>query len=424
VNFNYQQKFNSYLPKTHYSKLHPLEQEFIKELSFRFKFTFQEFRQVAEAARDLSMWNERGLAEWWLSANRQRTVPETTTKKIFLQQMSGYLLDLRRSKKEYLPANQNPYPRQPVKPVVYAQSTKNLIGPCPVASDKTLCCQLRTIDAVENCTLGCTYCTIQTFYTDRTVINTGLPDKLVQLKLNRHRYYHFGSGQASDSLALGNIGGILDTLCAFAADHPNVLLELKTKSKNINYFLKKEIPPNIVCSWSLNPEIIITHEEPLTASLKDRLTAARKLADRGIKVAFHFHPMIYYRGWDKDYPAIAGRLMQQFTAGEVLFLSFGSMTLIKPVIRKIRNLDIKTKTLQMELVADPLGKLTYPDAIKIHLFKILYGAFRPWYGKVYMYLCMEKPDIWQQVFGYRYKNNSDFEQDFALKTIGRIYPLP
>ncbi len=403
-----------------YAQLPGPEQESIREISFRFYLTFQEFRQLVNSARDLEMWGESGLAEWW-----KRQARSAGDKRIFLKKLDRHLLALRRSEKKYPATAQNNNSLRPVatRPVVYTRTAKNIIGPCPVASPKTVCCQLQTIDAVENCVYGCSYCTIQTFYTDHTVINTGLREKLAQLKIDRDRYYHFGSGQASDSLALGNLGGILDDLCSFAADHPNVLLEFKTKSKNIDYFLKKNIPPNIVCSWSLNPEIIITHEEHFTASLQERLSAARELADRGIKIAFHFHPLIYYHGWATDYPAIAGRIIDKFTAEEVLFLSFGALTLIKPVIQKIRNLGIKTKTLQMELAADPHGKWTYPDEVKIRMIRKIYRAFKPWQDKVYMYLCMEKANIWLKTLGYCYQNNSIFEQDFAQKTIGRIYKL-
>ena len=40
----------------------------------------------------------------------------------------------------------------------------------------------------------------------------------------------------------------------------------------------------MVCSWSLNPSVIIDNEEHFTAGLKERIEAARILADKGIKV--------------------------------------------------------------------------------------------------------------------------------------------
>jgi spore photoproduct lyase len=104
----------------------------------------------------------------------------------------------------------------------------------------------------------------------------------------------------------------------------------------------------------------------------------------------------------------------------VLFISFGSITLIKPVVQKIRNLGNPTKTLQMELVKDPHGKLTYPDHIKTMMFKHMYKAFSTWQDKVLFYLCMEKASIWEKSFGYVYANNEEFEHDFGRRTMGKV----
>jgi len=88
----------------------------------------------------------------------------------------------------------------------------------------------------------------------------------------------------------GNREGILDALFLFAKENPNVILEFKTKSDNIKYFLGHEVPNNILCTWSLNTPTIIKNEEHLSASLDKRLASARAVADKGVKVGFHFHP--------------------------------------------------------------------------------------------------------------------------------------
>ena len=79
---------------------------------------------------------------------------------------------------------------------------------------------------------------------------------------------------------MGNSHGILDALIAFAHRHPNVILELKTKSANIGHLLKSNPPPNLICTWSLNPQIIVDNEERGSAPLDKRLDAARRLAER------------------------------------------------------------------------------------------------------------------------------------------------
>jgi len=299
-------------------------------------------------------------------------------------------------------------------------SDKTVWGMCPVASDKTVCCNLRTIDAVENCVFGCAYCTVQTFYGKDIVFDKDFAKKLETIPVERGRFYHFGTGQASDSLAFGNRNGVLDALCEFAADNPNVLLELKTKSDNVTYFIDHNIPRNVVCSWSLNTPVVIANEEHFTASLQGRLQAARRVADAGVGVAFHFHPMVYYDGWEADYAEVASMVLREFEPGEVLFVSFGSVTLIKPVLKKIRELGNPTKMTQIDFVADPHGKLTYPDTIKIEMFRALHRAFEPWHSKVFMYLCMERREIWEAVLDRAYRSNDEFEKNFAARTLCKI----
>jgi len=414
---DYTQKFQSFKNKTLFEKLDNVEQDFLKEIAFHYKFTFQEFRQVVEAARDLELWQENNLISWWHS----RVGKESgQNKKEILNELKDYLNLLKTQPSSY-PANGLSKPEiRESKKIKIEKSDKEIYGMCPVASPKTVCCNLRTIDAVENCVYGCSYCTIQTFYTQEAVFDADLAKKLNSIEIDPDRFYHFGSGQASDSLAWGNREGNLDVICTFAKNNPNILLEFKTKSNNISYFLENEVPKNIVCSFSLNTETIVNNEEHFTASLNDRIIAATKLAQHGIKVAFHFHPMVYYDKWEKEYSEVAHRLVSSFNTENVLFLSFGSVTLIKPVIQKIRNLGNQTKTHQIDLVHDPHGKLTYRDEVKTEMFSKMYQNFQEWHNQVFIYLCMEKAEIWQESLGYFYNSNEEFEQDFGKKTMNKI----
>ena len=408
---------------TLYHVLPAQEQRAVRVVHARYPLTVQEMRLLCEAARDLEMWGEPGLADWWPQADGEAdAAPQSDArarKRQLLQRLREHTDALRGAATRYPEG-----PRQPDRPplqVVAGAPDEEVFGDCPVRSERTLCCNLKTIDAVKNCAFGCSYCTIQTFYGDRVAVDPDLGAKLRRLELEPGRFYHVGTGQSSDSLVWGNRGGILDHLREFAAEHPDVLLELKTKSANVSWFLQpgRELPPNLVCSWSLNTPPVVAHEEHFTASLEQRLRAARRVADRGVKVAFHFHPMVHYAGWEQDYPALAGRLMEQFDTAEVLFVSFGSVTFIKPVIKQIRRRGEPTRILQTRLVKDPHGKLTYPDELKVEMFSAMYRALAPWRGRVFMYLCMEKPAIWERAFGWRFASNAEFERAFAAGTLYR-----
>jgi len=422
----YTKKLELFKSQELFKRLSERQRSFLLDMAGRYRFTFQEFRQLTEACRDLEMWNnDEGALQAWADENYSaKNFPENTLavdKRRFIRALRDYMEGLKNSPKHYDMFPRSVKVRAEKKPLVTRKSDKQIFGWCPVASEKTVCCNLRTIDAVENCAFGCSYCTIQTFYSDRYVFDAELAKKLDRITLDPDRFYHIGTGQSSDSLVWGNRNGMLDDLIRFARKHPNVMLEFKTKSAKITYFLEHEIPPNIVCSWSLNPQIIIDHEEHFTATLDERLASARAVADRGIKVSFHFHPIIYYENWEEDYPQIARRLQAMFNPEEILFISFGSVTFIKPVIKKIRLRGITSKILQMNFVTDPHGKLTYADEIKIKKFRKMYESFSDWHDKVFFYLCMEKSSIWQAVFGRVYPVNEDFEKDMLQKCMTKIY---
>ena len=173
------------------------------------------------------------------------------------------------------------------------------------------------------------------------------------------------------------------------------------------------MPKNIFLTWSLNTPTIIKNEEHLTASLDKRIGAARKMADRGIKVGFHFHPIVEYTGYLDEYQAVYERLILEFAPEEVALVSFGTLTFIKPVIKQLREREFRSKITQIPH-EDASGKTSYPNETKVEMFKHAYESFASWHtgdkDDVFFYLCMEEHEMWAKTFGYQYSTNNDFEK--------------
>ncbi len=395
-------------------------QTFLRGQALDYRFTQQELKQLCDIAVDLAMWGEEAIDRIWPVPPRVGLGPKQRRQQL-LQRLLGHWRALRERPVRYpeVPPSDG-YSAQRIRRIEVEQDRLGL-GSCPVASMRTRCCNLQTLDAVENCGFDCSYCSIQSFYHgDEVRFDSRFPEKLATLEIDPRRSYHIGTGQSSDSLMWGNQAGILDALLDFAARHPNVILELKTKSKNIAHLLKRELPPNLLCTWSLNPQTVIANEEHLTASLDDRLDAARRLADKGVLVGFHFHPMIRYQGWQADYGALFKRLTGSFDTDEVALVSLGTLTYIKPVIKQLRQrAGFRSRILQMPLVeAD--GKLSYPEAIKRELFSFAYHSLTPWHGQVFFYLCMENPSLWRPVFGHEFPSNEAFEEAMMASYLQKI----
>ena len=374
------------------------DQSFLRRIATDYELTFEEVRHLAKVARDLEMWRETSLAAWWEEAEVELAGDCIARKTALLERLDKY--------HERLLWSEKTYPTEPLRGLTRGKAVlverpapTKVFGLCPFFTKEANCCGLYTIDAASGCALGCSFCAVSAFLGETVEFSTDLPQRLAEVELDPNRFYHVSTGQFTDSLVWGNRHGILDALFDFAHKHPNVQIELKTKADRINYLLKHEPPDNILCTWLLNSETLIRNEEHATASFQRRLQAARVVADHGYRIGFHINPLVYFNGWRAEYASLAGHLLADFSPDELEFIGLGVMSFTSPVVREIRKRGGESKVLQMPLVEDPKGKLTYPKERRVELYSTLYKALQPWHGKVFFFLCMETSPVWEMVLG-------------------------
>lgn len=394
------------------------EQQFIAQLVADYHLTFQTTRNLIIAACDLMLWQEAPL-----SSRMSGFEPKGQGKQL-AKHVSDFLLkpvdDLRKAPTNY--SYSTPPDFLPIKEhVIFSPGKENIFGscPCPPDGEQVRCCNLKTLDVIKQCGFACSYCSIQSFYHKNSItIPQNLKERLETLDIGNT--WHIGTGQSSDSLLYGNDYGTLDALIAFAHQHPDVIIELKTKSARIDWLKNCSLPHTIVCTWSLNAPTIITHEEHLTATLEQRINAARAVADAGIPIGFHLHPLVYFSGWEEEYRHVVQMITEHFSAKEVLMISLGTLTFTRSVIKTIRSGGRPGKILQMEM-NEAAGKFSYPFHIKETIFSTVYQAFPDSWktSGPFFYLCMEDPALWKKVFGYEYASNAEFEQ--AMKNAYRSH---
>ncbi len=418
---DYNEKFVDFSQNKLFQSLNQQHQDFIQATGEKYWLTFQELQQITEMAVDFNMWEEPSIEEQWKKFEGIHHSKNGKTRKDIFKDLRDHWLSLKANPSIYEP--ERPKIKRIARKVKNNSNDNAVFGSCPVASERTVCCNLHTIDAVQGCGLGCSYCSIQTFYEDGAIsIEKNLGEKLDRIVLDPKKYYHIGSGQSSDSLAMGNRKGILDAQLDFARKNPNIILEFKTKTKNVNHFLSVDVPPNIFVCWSLNPQTIIDREEHFTASLEQRINAARQLADAGVIVGFHFHPIVYFKGWEKKYNEIVQTILTRFSPNEVGIISLGTLTFIKSAIKNLRELGIPSKVLQIPF-ADAAGKYSYPFHIKEKIFGVAWNAFKTWHDKVFFYFCMEERKLWKSVMNRSYESNDEFEDALFASVSGKMRVL-
>jgi len=293
------------------------------------------------------------------------------------------------------------------------------LKPCPGTSNH-ICCGYHVINAITNCPLDCSYCVLQGYLNNPFLtLYTNWQDLLQEidafLSTDCQSLLRLGTGELSDSLALESIFPLSQMLIPFFTERHNAILELKTKSANVNSLLHLNHWGKTVVSWSLNPPQIIEEEEKGTAPLKERIEAARRCQEKGYPLGFHFDPIIYHEGWEKGYRETILQLFKQIDPKRVVWISLGGFR-YPPKLKAIAEERFpKTKVFLGELFPGKDSKFRYLKEIRVKMYQKMAEWLREVDPDLFIYLCMESKEVWERVFGWNPENNRHLNQMFEKR---------
>ncbi|MBR4426641.1 MAG: hypothetical protein IKS77_02985, partial [Spirochaetales bacterium] len=143
---------------------------FVQSIPF---LSFQQRRILKEQAQDLSLWNlpgrECSIESLWPSDYDKTSKNEV--RKIFSSFMS-HMERLRTDAIDYSTFNPDyDFRGNGTEIITDFLSPGKIMGkcPCPRDGEQTRCCNLKTLDAVQQCAFACSYCSIQSFYSQNQV---------------------------------------------------------------------------------------------------------------------------------------------------------------------------------------------------------------------------------------------------------------
>lgn len=293
------------------------------------------------------------------------------------------------------------------------------IKDCPGMQEPYVCCRLQVLSPISNCPMFCSYCFLQ-FYLNSKVttihVNTDKYEReIVDLSSsNPGRFFRVTTGELSDSLALDEETQISEQLIKTVGKCDNVVLELKTKTTRIDHLLPIKHNGKVILSWSLNTNKIATEEEYLSAPFRDRIAAARRAIDAGYLVSFHFDPLIWYSSWEEDYRKTVKYLFRMIDEKKIAWISLGTLRFTPGMEEEIPLYFPKSKLPYGEFVKATDGKMRYIKPIRFKLYKHMMEWIREYGGEsVLIYLCMERPDAWEEVMEIKPQSKEHLDYLFA-----------
>jgi spore photoproduct lyase len=220
-----------------------------------------------------------------------------------------------------------------------------------------------------------------------------------------------GTGEFCDSLALDEITEYSKKLIPYFKDK-NVFFELKTKSDKIKNLLQINASPNVVISWSLNPQSIIEKEELAASSLEERLLAAKMVKEKGYLLGFHFDPIIHSDNWQDLYKKLIDKLYAAVSP-PFAWISLGTLRSHRSLktINEIRF--PKSDIFYGELFLSEDKKLRYPKFLREEIYKNILEWIKAYDEHTPVYLCMEGKDNW----GILGKNSGIEIENYLLRNV-------
>ncbi|HVO85251.1 MAG TPA: DNA photolyase [Syntrophobacteria bacterium] len=275
---------------------------------------------------------------------------------------------------------------------------------CP-GTRSHLCCGYQILHLGTQCSLGCTYCILQAYLSGRNLrLFANLGDMWLELRehlgSSPRRVHRLGTGEFMDSLLLDPVTHLSRELIPFFAGQPRAVLELKTKTANVELLEGLSHGGRTIVAWSLNPQDLIRSEEPGAADLEARLAAARRCQEWGYRLAFHFDPLIAYPNWRQGYAAVVNRLGAMVDPGRIAWISLGTLRFMPALKEIIRRRHGGSALLHEEFVPGLDGKLRYFRDLRVEMYRHLSTLLRRLSRDLLIYLCMESEDVWREALGF------------------------
>lgn len=273
-----------------------------------------------------------------------------------------------------------------------------VVGRCP-GSKGHLCCNYLTLDLYTGCTIGCTYCIMKSYLNFSPVTVNMNIEQSISLILkwardNQDSTVRVGTGEVGDSLLYDPLFRLSHQFITAFSGVKNIYFECKTKTDFVDHLLGIPCKGNAVIGFSLNPQGVAEEEEPYAAPLDRRIDAARKAARAGYVISFHFDPVFRFPGWETEYRDVIEK-MSVIPGKKVGWISLGTFRYTPKLRSKIDS----RWFLFDEFVPCRDKKYRYIQQVRRRIYETMICIIRKIYPDVPVYMCMESPVMWQQIFG-------------------------
>jgi len=190
-----------------------------------------------------------------------------------------------------------------------------------------------------NCVYDCEYCYLQGMYSSANiVVFVNLEDYFIQTeKLLQNHPVYLCISYDTDLLALEQILGYVRKWHSFAENHPDLVIEVRTKSANFKAISDLKPLPNVILAWTLSPEPVQKNYEHKTPSLRQRISCIKTALDKGFRIRLCFDPIIYSRDWLSSFSEMVDLTFSEIPADRIADVGLGVFRISRDYLKRMNK---------------------------------------------------------------------------------------
>lgn len=253
---------------------------------------------------------------------------------------------------------------------------------------------------IMNCLYDCEYCYLQGMYPSaHLVVFLNLEDVFSSVTelLSKHKLYLCISYD-TDLLALEGLFGFMSAWCDFAKEHPDLTIEVRTKSANLSALKKLPVLANVIYAFTLSPEAVISQYEHHTPSLTARMMTIKAACALGHPIRLCFDPMIYIPDYQNVYEDFFETLFQEIDPATIRDISLGVFRVSKDYLKRMRKQRPQSAVLQYPYEPEN-GVAHYGSELSKEMMMFAYEKISHYYEKDRIFIwdndqtyCFDEPE--------------------------------
>ena len=121
-------------------------------------------------------------------------------------------------------------------------------------------------------------------------------------------------------------------------ENKKITYEFRTKSLQINPFLKNKPLENIIIAYSLLPSDLAQKFDVKAPAINLRINSLKQLTSLGWKIGLRFDPLIYNNNWKISYNELIRTILDEINTNYLHSVSFGSLRFPKQIFNTISTM--------------------------------------------------------------------------------------